>query len=179
MVEPQNIKKKHFFQSTLSISQGPRILEIFTINKKVKSELSHDYLDPLLHSFRPFRCCPFLLFSFEMVPDLQFIVHIRVKIRPMRSTGRPQAGLFLNSWGGEKTELHRSSVEMKEFHPCETKTQKGCSHCGPCVPVQGSAVAVAVQGDEGRRYNDGQWHSITATRRGAVGTIVVDNQYRG
>lgn len=36
-----------------------------------------------------------------------------------------------------------------------------------------------MQGDEGRRYNDGQWHSITATRRGAVGTIVVDNQYRG
>uniref|UniRef100_UPI0037E7E888 usherin n=1 Tax=Semicossyphus pulcher TaxID=241346 RepID=UPI0037E7E888 len=44
---------------------------------------------------------------------------------------------------------------------------------------QGSAVAVSVQGDGGRRYNDGQWHSITATRRGAVGTIVVDNQYRG
>lgn len=36
-----------------------------------------------------------------------------------------------------------------------------------------------MQGDEGRRYNDGQWHSITATRRGAVGTIVVDNQHRG
>ncbi|XP_074522167.1 usherin [Halichoeres trimaculatus] len=44
---------------------------------------------------------------------------------------------------------------------------------------QGSAVAVSVQGDGGRRYNDGQWHSITATRRGAVGTIVVNNQYRG
>uniref|UniRef100_A0A4W6FW95 Usherin n=1 Tax=Lates calcarifer TaxID=8187 RepID=A0A4W6FW95_LATCA len=44
---------------------------------------------------------------------------------------------------------------------------------------QGSVVAVSVQGDGGRRYNDGQWHSITATRRGAVGTIVVNNQYRG
>uniref|UniRef100_A0A3P8RYW1 Usherin n=1 Tax=Amphiprion percula TaxID=161767 RepID=A0A3P8RYW1_AMPPE len=44
---------------------------------------------------------------------------------------------------------------------------------------QGSAVAVSVQGDGGRRYNDGQWHSITATRRGAVGTIVVNDQYRG
>uniref|UniRef100_A0A672FK37 Usher syndrome 2A (autosomal recessive, mild) n=1 Tax=Salarias fasciatus TaxID=181472 RepID=A0A672FK37_SALFA len=44
---------------------------------------------------------------------------------------------------------------------------------------QGSAVAVSAQGDGGRRYNDGQWHSITATRRGAVGTIVVDDQYRG
>ncbi len=40
-------------------------------------------------------------------------------------------------------------------------------------------MAVSVQGDGGRRYNDGQWHSITATRRGAVGTIVVNNQYRG
>lgn len=40
-------------------------------------------------------------------------------------------------------------------------------------------MAVTVQGDEGRRYSDGQWHSITVTRRGAVGTIVVDNQYRG
>ncbi|TMS13118.1 Usherin [Larimichthys crocea] len=44
---------------------------------------------------------------------------------------------------------------------------------------QGSAVAVSVQGDGGHRYNDGQWHSIIATRRGAVGTIVVNNQYRG
>ncbi|AWP01780.1 putative usherin-like [Scophthalmus maximus] len=44
---------------------------------------------------------------------------------------------------------------------------------------QGSAVAVSVQGDGGRHYNDGQWHSIIATRRGAVGTIVVNNQYRG
>ncbi|XP_010791101.1 usherin [Notothenia coriiceps] len=44
---------------------------------------------------------------------------------------------------------------------------------------QGSAVAVSVHGDGGRRYNDGQWHSIIATRRGAVGTIVVNNQYRG
>ncbi|XP_069030560.1 usherin [Embiotoca jacksoni] len=44
---------------------------------------------------------------------------------------------------------------------------------------QGSAVAVSVQGDGGRRYNDGQWHSITATRRGAVGTIVVNDQYSG
>ncbi|KAM9860567.1 LOW QUALITY PROTEIN: usherin [Aulostomus maculatus] len=44
---------------------------------------------------------------------------------------------------------------------------------------QGSAVAVSVQGDGGRRYNDGQWHSIIATRRGAVGTIVVNDQYRG
>ncbi|XP_029281914.1 LOW QUALITY PROTEIN: usherin [Cottoperca gobio] len=44
---------------------------------------------------------------------------------------------------------------------------------------QGSAVAVSIQGDGGRRYNDGQWHSIIATRRGAVGTIVVNNQYRG
>lgn len=36
-----------------------------------------------------------------------------------------------------------------------------------------------MQGDGGRRYDDGQWHSIVATRRGAVGTIVVNNQYRG
>uniref|UniRef100_A0A3P9BUF9 Usherin n=1 Tax=Maylandia zebra TaxID=106582 RepID=A0A3P9BUF9_9CICH len=44
---------------------------------------------------------------------------------------------------------------------------------------QGSAVAVSVQGDGGHRYNDGQWHSIRATRQGAVGTIVVNDQYRG
>uniref|UniRef100_A0A3B4TAI5 Usherin n=1 Tax=Seriola dumerili TaxID=41447 RepID=A0A3B4TAI5_SERDU len=44
---------------------------------------------------------------------------------------------------------------------------------------QGSAVAVSVQDDGGRRYNDGQWHSIIATRRGAVGTLVVNNQYKG
>ncbi|KAM6942982.1 usherin [Xenentodon cancila] len=44
---------------------------------------------------------------------------------------------------------------------------------------QGSAVAVSVQGDGGRLYNDGQWHSITAVRRGAVGTIVVNDQYSG
>ncbi|KAM4602923.1 usherin [Polymixia lowei] len=44
---------------------------------------------------------------------------------------------------------------------------------------QGSAVAVGVQDDGGRRYDDGKWHSVMATRRGAVGTIVVDDQYRG
>lgn len=54
----------------------------------------------------------------------------------------------------------------------------GCLMC-VYLCVQGSAVAVSVQGDGGHRYNDGQWHSITATRRGAVGTIVVNNQYSG
>ncbi|XP_071778073.2 usherin [Centroberyx gerrardi] len=44
---------------------------------------------------------------------------------------------------------------------------------------QGSAVSVSVHGDGGHRYDDGQWHSVMATRRGAVGTIVVNNQYRG
>nr|XP_057944950.1 usherin isoform X3 [Doryrhamphus excisus] len=44
---------------------------------------------------------------------------------------------------------------------------------------QGSVVAVSAQGDGERLYNDGQWHHITATRQGAVGTIVVNNQYRG
>ncbi|KAK2920361.1 hypothetical protein Q8A73_002565 [Channa argus] len=44
---------------------------------------------------------------------------------------------------------------------------------------QGSAVAVSAQGDGGRSYNDGQWHSIVATRRRDVGTIVVDSQHRG
>lgn len=48
-----------------------------------------------------------------------------------------------------------------------------------CLCLQGSAVAVGVQGDGGRRYNDGQWHRITATRRGAVGTIIINNQYSG
>lgn len=48
-----------------------------------------------------------------------------------------------------------------------------------CLCLQGSAVAVGVQGDGGRRYNDGQWHRITAVRRGAVGTIVINNQYSG
>ncbi|KAK2854220.1 hypothetical protein Q5P01_006881 [Channa striata] len=44
---------------------------------------------------------------------------------------------------------------------------------------QGSAVAVSAQGDGGRSYSDGQWHSIVATRRGDVGTIIVDGQHRG
>ncbi|XP_077419247.1 usherin isoform X1 [Vanacampus margaritifer] len=44
---------------------------------------------------------------------------------------------------------------------------------------QGSVVAVSAQGDGGRRYDDGKWHQVVATRRGAVGTIVVNNQYRG
>nr|XP_061796460.1 usherin-like [Nerophis lumbriciformis] len=44
---------------------------------------------------------------------------------------------------------------------------------------QGAMVAVSAQGDGGRLYNDGKWHHIMAKRRGAVGTIVVNNQYRG
>uniref|UniRef100_A0A4W5K1J1 Laminin G domain-containing protein n=1 Tax=Hucho hucho TaxID=62062 RepID=A0A4W5K1J1_9TELE len=44
---------------------------------------------------------------------------------------------------------------------------------------QGWAVGVGVEGDGGRSYNDGQWHSIMATRKQAVGTIIVDDQYQG
>uniref|UniRef100_A0A3B5LYR8 Usher syndrome 2A (autosomal recessive, mild) n=1 Tax=Xiphophorus couchianus TaxID=32473 RepID=A0A3B5LYR8_9TELE len=42
---------------------------------------------------------------------------------------------------------------------------------------QGSAVAVGVHGDGNRRYNDGQWHNIVATRQRAVGTITINLQY--
>uniref|UniRef100_A0A3B5QN66 Usherin n=1 Tax=Xiphophorus maculatus TaxID=8083 RepID=A0A3B5QN66_XIPMA len=44
---------------------------------------------------------------------------------------------------------------------------------------QGSAVAVGVHGDGNRRYNDGQWHNIVATRQRAVGTITINLQYSG
>ncbi|MFT7813012.1 usherin [Arapaima gigas] len=44
---------------------------------------------------------------------------------------------------------------------------------------QGSAVAVSPENDRGKRYNDNQWHHVMATRRQAVGTITVDNQYQG
>ncbi|KAL2098580.1 hypothetical protein ACEWY4_005060 [Coilia grayii] len=44
---------------------------------------------------------------------------------------------------------------------------------------QASAVALSPQGDGGRSYSDGQWHHVIATRKQAVGTIIVDNQYRG
>ncbi|KAG9336281.1 hypothetical protein JZ751_002628 [Albula glossodonta] len=44
---------------------------------------------------------------------------------------------------------------------------------------QDSAVAVSPQNDGGKRYNDNQWHHVVATRHQAVGTIIVDNQYRG
>ncbi|XP_076156222.1 usherin [Alosa pseudoharengus] len=44
---------------------------------------------------------------------------------------------------------------------------------------QASAVALSPEGDEGRRYNDNQWHHVIATRKQAVGTIIVDNRYRG
>ncbi|KAL7861382.1 hypothetical protein SRHO_G00128230 [Serrasalmus rhombeus] len=35
------------------------------------------------------------------------------------------------------------------------------------------------QNDGGRRYNDNQWHRLIATRKQAVGTIIVDDQYSG
>lgn len=40
-------------------------------------------------------------------------------------------------------------------------------------------MAVSPEDDGGRRYNDGQWHHVIATRTQAVGTITVDGQYRG
>ncbi|KAJ8400312.1 hypothetical protein AAFF_G00396950 [Aldrovandia affinis] len=43
---------------------------------------------------------------------------------------------------------------------------------------QGSAVAVSPQNDAGKRYDDNRWHHVVATRYQAVGTIIVDNQYR-
>ncbi|XP_037397596.1 usherin [Pygocentrus nattereri] len=44
---------------------------------------------------------------------------------------------------------------------------------------QASAVALSPQNDGGRRYNDNQWHRLIATRKQAVGTIIVDDQYSG
>ncbi|XP_062863133.1 usherin [Trichomycterus rosablanca] len=44
---------------------------------------------------------------------------------------------------------------------------------------QASAVAVSPEHDGGRRYNDNQWHHLTATRKQSTGTIIVDDQYRG
>ncbi|TRY59648.1 hypothetical protein DNTS_027391, partial [Danionella cerebrum] len=44
---------------------------------------------------------------------------------------------------------------------------------------QASAVALSPRNDGGRRYNDNQWHHLIATRKQAVGTIIVDDQYRG
>uniref|UniRef100_A0A8C1J3X3 Usherin n=1 Tax=Cyprinus carpio TaxID=7962 RepID=A0A8C1J3X3_CYPCA len=42
---------------------------------------------------------------------------------------------------------------------------------------QASAVALSPHNDGGRRYNDNQWHHLIATRKQAMGTIIVDNQY--
>ncbi|XP_065144388.2 usherin [Paramisgurnus dabryanus] len=44
---------------------------------------------------------------------------------------------------------------------------------------QASAVALSPLNDGGRRYNDNQWHHLIATRKQAVGKIIVDNQYSG
>ncbi|XP_062312043.1 usherin-like, partial [Osmerus eperlanus] len=44
---------------------------------------------------------------------------------------------------------------------------------------QGSAVAVGLQGDGDRKYNDNQWHLVMATRKQAVGTIMVDDTFTG
>eukprot|EP00062_Callorhinchus_milii_P018719 gi/632972566/ref/XP_007902721.1/ PREDICTED: usherin [Callorhinchus milii] len=44
---------------------------------------------------------------------------------------------------------------------------------------QGSAVAITPINDGRQKFNDNQWHHITATRTRAEGTIVVDGQYKG
>ncbi|XP_056624652.1 usherin [Triplophysa dalaica] len=44
---------------------------------------------------------------------------------------------------------------------------------------QASAVALSPRNDGGRRYNDNQWHHLIATRKQAVGTMIVDSQYSG
>ncbi|XP_066526697.1 usherin [Hoplias malabaricus] len=45
--------------------------------------------------------------------------------------------------------------------------------------AQASAVALSPQNDGEKRYNDNQWHRLLATRKQAVGTIIVDDQYSG
>ncbi|KAF5890052.1 usherin isoform X1, partial [Clarias magur] len=42
-----------------------------------------------------------------------------------------------------------------------------------------SVVAISPQDDGGRSYNDNQWHRLIATRTQALGSIIVDDQYRG
>uniref|UniRef100_A0A8D0L665 Usherin n=1 Tax=Sphenodon punctatus TaxID=8508 RepID=A0A8D0L665_SPHPU len=44
---------------------------------------------------------------------------------------------------------------------------------------QGSAVAVTPTNDNGRKYNDNNWHHILATRNQAFGKIIVDGWYTG
>ncbi|KAM9466939.1 usherin [Clarias gariepinus] len=44
---------------------------------------------------------------------------------------------------------------------------------------QASVVAISPQDDGGRSYNDNQWHRLIATRKQALGSIIVDDQYRG
>ncbi|XP_041418335.1 usherin [Xenopus laevis] len=44
---------------------------------------------------------------------------------------------------------------------------------------QGSAVAISPTNDEGRVYNDNNWHEIIAVRTQASGTITVDGLYTG
>ncbi|KAF7704133.1 hypothetical protein HF521_021205 [Silurus meridionalis] len=44
---------------------------------------------------------------------------------------------------------------------------------------QASVVAISPQDDGGRKYNDNQWHRLIATRKQALGTITVDDQYHG
>ncbi|KAK3537246.1 hypothetical protein QTP70_004660 [Hemibagrus guttatus] len=44
---------------------------------------------------------------------------------------------------------------------------------------QASVVAISPQNDGERRYDDNQWHRLIATRKQALGIIIVDDQYNG
>uniref|UniRef100_A0A3Q3B8L8 Usher syndrome 2A (autosomal recessive, mild) n=1 Tax=Kryptolebias marmoratus TaxID=37003 RepID=A0A3Q3B8L8_KRYMA len=88
-----------------------------------------------------------------------------------------QVGLSFKTWSPDGLLLCAFSPgDQEEFLAIQIKNGRPYFLFDPQVL---SAVAVGVQGDGGRRYNDGQWHKITATRRGAVGTIVINNQYSG
>lgn len=40
-------------------------------------------------------------------------------------------------------------------------------------------VAISPEDDGGRKYNDNQWHRLIATRKQALGAIIVDDRYHG
>ncbi|XP_035991625.1 usherin [Fundulus heteroclitus] len=83
--------------------------------------------------------------------------------------------LSFRTWSPDGLLLCAFSPDQEEFLAIQIKNGRPYFLFDP----QGSAVAVGVQGDRERRYNDGQWHSIVATRQRAVGTIVINHQYSG
>uniref|UniRef100_A0A671RF78 Usherin-like n=1 Tax=Sinocyclocheilus anshuiensis TaxID=1608454 RepID=A0A671RF78_9TELE len=165
-----------FVVTICSGTVGPGTTQCFVL-----TGITHSYTSTLPH----FTICSYILihviFAVFMHFDMLYNVFCTVFCRLKQSINMQHAltvslGLQLSFRTHVEEGLLLFAVspgEQEEYVALQIRNGRPYFLFDP----QASAVALSPRNDGGRRYNDNQWHHLIATRKQAVGTIIVDNQY--